>query len=349
MTRTRFGRSAKTLFAATASALLIVAASALPAQADTLPSADCVTDCTATFDTVGSAFTFAVPAGITELTATIAGAAGAPAPFAITGDPTAVGGAGGVTTVDLGTDYAGTTMTFGVGGVGEGSYLQAAGPVLLVVAGGGGGGGYIGRLDLPDQVFGTFPGGDGGSPVAAGVTPGADATAYGGDAANGGGGTAAAGVGGTGLSNGTSGGPTTTVAPAGSTLAAGGVGGSRLIVATDHVGGSGGSGYTGGGGGAVTTVDGGDDIILDFVAPGGGGSGYLDASLSAVAGTPNTGGGQVSFTWSLPAAAPNPSAPALPATGLAGLGSLPWLMLLVIGAGTIAVAAARRRGHAPRG
>ena len=100
MSRIRVEKIAKTLTAAAACGIVAAAVSVLPAQADTLPSPDCVTDCTATFDTVGSAFTFEVPDGISELSATVSGAAGAPASLAITADPTAVGGAGGVTTFD---------------------------------------------------------------------------------------------------------------------------------------------------------------------------------------------------------------------------------------------------------
>lgn len=255
------------------------------------PASTCITSCTATFTSGGSGQTFTVPTGVTSLTATISGAAGAPAPIAITNDPTGVGGAGGSTTVTLGAADAGVTFGFGVGGTGEGSYLSTSGGTLLAVAGGGGGGGYVGRFDLPGQIFATYAGGAGGSPSGPGVAPGAAGTAFGNDPANGAGASAVGGAGGVGPAAGSAGASTHAIP-----LAQGGVGGTRPT--TTYTGGNGGSGYAGGGGGAVTTVDGGDDITIDLVAAGGGGSGYLDPALTATAGTPNTGAGSVTFTWS---------------------------------------------------
>jgi hypothetical protein len=268
-----------------------------PVAADTLPPSTCVTECTATFDTAGSGQSFTIPTGVTRLTATIAGSAGAPPSFAITNDPTGVGGTGGVSTLALGAGFAGTTVFFGVGGVGEGSWLRDQ-SALLAVAGGGGGGGYAAYLDIPGQILAVYPGGAGGSPVAAGVAAGQSATAFGSLPANGGGGTAVGGVAGVGQAPGTAGAGATLLAGNAVTLAAGGTGGSLLVGSTSHVGGRGGSGYTGGGGGAVQrNVDNGD-VPADVVAPGGGGSGYLDASLTATAGAPNTKGGYLSFSWS---------------------------------------------------
>lgn len=307
-------------FAATAfvtlGGVLAALAAGSPASADSLPAATCVTACTAVFDTAGSGQTFTLPVGVSELTATIAGAAGSPASFAITNDPTAAGGPGGAAVLALGTAFAGTTVSFGVGAAGEGSYLVDSDNTLLAIAGGGGGGGYVGRLDLEGQIFGTFPssltgpGSQGGSPTAGGVTPGSTGDAFGALPANGtGGGLVAGGSGGTGtLANGTAGGDTSVVSGSIITLAAGGIGGTYTTPGTTHVGGAGGTGYTGGGGGGVQSVDSGDDIFVEVVAPGGGGSAYLDASLSAAAAVVNTGSGYLTFTWSYAPVIASPSA-----------------------------------------
>lgn len=334
MTRTRANKLVAALSIGALSGLAL-AASAIPAQADTLPAPGCVTACVATFDSVSAATTFAVPANISGLTVTVSGAAGAPAAFGFPTFPEGVGGTGGVTTVDLGTTYGGQNLIVGVGDVGEGSYVQAPGLSLLVVAGGGGGGGYIGRLDLPDQVFGAFPGGAGGSPTAPGVTDGGTPTAFGGDPANGNGGSITGGAGGTGVVAGSAGDNSTIITAGGSTLAAGGLGGLEVIAAVNHTGGRGGSGYTGGGGGAAASVNSGDEIFVDLIAPGGGGSGFLALGLTGVAGTPNTGAGVVTFTYSIK--------PTLASTGIDVPTWLPWAALLLVAAGAATVAAARRQ------
>lgn len=107
---------------------------------------------------------------------TFAGDAGASPTHSLLGDPTSVGGPGGVTTVSFGSDYAGQTLWFAVGGTEQGSALQDSDAVmnLLAVAGGGGQGGYAGRFDLPDQIFATYPGGEGGAPSGPGIAPGGD-------------------------------------------------------------------------------------------------------------------------------------------------------------------------------
>jgi LPXTG-motif cell wall-anchored protein len=333
MTRTR--KLTATL--ATAATLgLVLAGAALPAAADTLPDPACNTTCTATFDTVGSAFTFAVPANIISLTATVSGGAGAAPTSDAPDDPTAVGGAGGVTTVTLGTDFNGEDIIFGVGGTGEGSYIQGPGSVLLAVAGGGGQGGYAGYTEFPDQISATYPGGEGGAPSAPGVAPGGAGTAFGGHESNGGGGTAVGGTAGVGTPNGNPGESVTTVTPAGATLAAGGAGASLLVDPINHLAGVGGSGYTGGGGGAIALDVEAGDVPVDVVAAGGGGAGYLDAALTAVAGTPNTGSGSVSFTWTF---APVPPAPAaLPSTGVdLASGALVAALLVIAGAAALVI------------
>jgi hypothetical protein len=268
------------------------------ALADSLPASGCVTACTATFNTVGTTETLAIPAGISSLTATVSGAAGAEAPAFAVALAGAAASNGGVTTVDLGTTYAGQTLTLGVGDTGEGSYLQA-GSALLVVAGGGGGAGYGGRLDLDGQISSTQPGGDGASPSVAGITSGADADVFGVPSVNGGGGTTIGGTAGIGNdANGANGSATTTTTGAGSTLAAGGVGPTSTIDGNLQVSGSGGTGYTGGGAGGRTTVVDSDDNPTDIVGGGGGGSGFLASGLTGTPGDPNTSTGSVVLTWS---------------------------------------------------
>lgn len=286
-------RLIRTIVPASAVALGLAAVvfGAAPATADSVSPATCLSGCTAVFDTVGTT-TFTVPPAAVDVTATVVGAAGAAAPVAITLDPTAVGGPGGDATVDLGTNYSGASLDVSVGGTGGGSSI-ASGGSLLAVAGGGGGGGYAGLLNLPGQIFATYPGGVGGSPAAPGVAAGTSGSAFGTLAANGGGGTSAGGVGGSGDAAGTSG-----VAPDDTQVVAGGLGGTLVINSTTHTGGAGGSGYSGGGGGAIArNVPNGDDSV-DVVAPGGGGSGFLAAGLTATTGPANAGGASVTFTWS---------------------------------------------------
>jgi hypothetical protein len=270
------------------------------AAVNSLPAADCVIACVATFDTPSAAESFAVPSGITDLSVTISGAAGAPQPAFVVALVGATEGKGGVTTVDLGTTYAGQSLTLGVGDTGEGSYLQS-GSTLLAVAGGGGGGGYIGRLAVApgDQIFSSDPGGDGGAPTGPGIAAGGDGTAFGGSAANGGGGGSSGGVAGTGSeANGTAGGGTTTTTGAGSTLATGGAGATMSVGGHAQVAGSGGTGYRGGGGGGFDSVDAGDGIFQDVVGAGGGGAGFLVSGLTGTLGTPNAGTGSVVLTYS---------------------------------------------------
>ncbi|GAA3862673.1 hypothetical protein GCM10022381_03510 [Leifsonia kafniensis] len=272
---------------------------AQPAAANTAPASGCIAACTATFDTTGAGQAFTIPVGISALSATIAGSAGAPASFAITNDPTAVGGAGGVASVDLGTSYAGSTLTFGIGATGAGTYLQGSDAALLAVAGGGGGGGYAAYFQWADQILGTYPGGDGAAPASPGITAGSDGQAFGTLAANGAGGTAAGGQAGSGDSTGSTNGSLTTLIAGVPTLGTGGTGGTLDFAPTSitHTAGNGGGGYTGGGGGAVQRNVPGGDVDVDVVAPGGGGSAFLAAALTATAQAPNTGGGYVSFTW----------------------------------------------------
>jgi LPXTG-motif cell wall-anchored protein len=329
--------------ATSAAAVMMLGAGALPATADTLPAPGCTTDCVATFDTVGIGFDFDVPANISELTVTIAGGAGAAPAQGFPNDPESVGGPGGAATIDLGTEWAGETLYFGVGGEGGATSVQGADFDLIALAGGGGQGGYAGRFDLPDQINGTFPGGAGASPTAAGVTNGEDATGFASDPANGLGGTNAnGGAGGTGDANGTAGASISTITETSTTAALGGAGASTTVNDVDFAAGRGGDGITGGGGGGIVQFEI-DENPLDFAAPGGGGSAFLALGLTGVAEDPNLGTGYVTFTYSLAAPAPTP-APALPATGSDLGGTAIWaaLALLVVGGATV-VAVSRRR------
>ena len=322
-----------TVVAVAAAAALGLSGPALAASADTLPAAGCTT-CTATFDTVGPAFDIDIPTGITGLTVTVAGAAGAAPAMTIEGDPTAVGGGGGVTTVDLGTTYAGQTLIFGVGGVGEGSYLQDTLADLLIVAGGGGQGGYAGRFDIPGQIFATYPGGNGGAPDTNGFAGGGDGQGPVDPAANGVGGSDLGGAGGVGDTNGLQG-ESGFVVPAGTTLGAGGAGAVTVVNEVEYAAGAGGTGVGGGGGGAIVQVEI-DENPLNFAAPGGGGSGYVHQDIlgDIDAGEPNPElSGYVSFTWTLPA---------LPATGVAVNPALPAIAGLLVLAGAAALVLRRR-------
>ncbi|GAB3118788.1 hypothetical protein [Glaciibacter psychrotolerans] len=296
-------RASKILGALSLTAIGIAASCGMVAEsaaAGALPASSCVTDCTATFTSTFGEAAFTLPDGVSSLTATIAGYAGAPASIDQWDDPTSVGGPGGQTTIDLGPAYAGQTVRFSAGSLpSEGSYLQASDDTLLAVAGGGGGGGFATYFSFPDQILATYPGGSGGSPSAPGIAPGTDATAFGTHAANGRGATSGGGLGGVGTANGHPGAPEMSLTAPTALLAAGGDHSpftSPLL--NRYWSGHGGSGYTGGGSGAVQTgVDNGD-VAIDLVAPGGGGSGYLAPTLTATAGAPHTGAGFVTFTWS---------------------------------------------------
>lgn len=310
------------LAASTALALTLAAA---PTAATAVPSPVCITDCTAVIDAVGTT-TFAVPAGIAHLSAVVSGAAGSPAPAAITGDPTAKGGAGGSARVDLnplytnGSVYAGRTLTVGVGGVGGAAWV-ADGDMVISVAGGGGAGGYAGQLDQPGQIVATYPGGDGGaSGVTGGVGAGGSGAALSGAPANGAGAALNPGAGGTGTAPGTAGTGMTVPIAAGT----GGAGGSLTIGATTHTGGAGGAGYSGGGGGAVERGIDDGGVTVDLVAPGGGGSGLLQYGFAGSVLPVNPGPASVTFTWSYaPTVTTGSSSVAPGATVTANVAGLP--------------------------
>jgi hypothetical protein len=295
MTRPILSRALRVIVASGILALVGTGIGAIPAHADTFPAADCLTNCTTLFDVGGSTNSIVIPAGVTSLTATIAGSVGAvagvPADVGFPPDP----GLGGVATVNLGAAYAGQTLIAGTGGTGNGSYLQTA-TTLLVVAGGGGGEGYETTQGPPAPISNTFPGGTGGAPNGPGVADGGAGTGVGGG--NGGTGSPTSGHGGIGDTSGANGGTTTTTNPGGTSLASGGLAAQRTVEGIDYIGGAGGTGYTGGGGGGVTDSVVGESLTFTDAAAGGGGSGYLAGSLTATAEDPNTGTGYVSITYS---------------------------------------------------
>ncbi|MFJ3391728.1 hypothetical protein [Leifsonia aquatica] len=288
------------LLPATLSVLGAVATAALLAVAPTAavgaPAPVCITDCTVTFDTPSTGIV-GIPVGVTSVSATVTGGAGAPVAAQISPDPAGVGGTGGSATIDLGAAYAGKTLGFTVGGVGGGSSISADGSTLAI-AGGGGGAGYAGLLTLPDQVFASYAGGAGGAPATTGVTPGGSGAAFGTLPANGIGGSTVGGAGGTGVAPGTAG-----LSPAGGLPVAGGTGSTIAIGAFDRTGGAGGAGYAGGGAGGVMRNVSNGDLDIDVVAPGGGGSGYLAPGLTATANPGNPGVAAVTVTWSFSPAA----------------------------------------------
>lgn len=191
--------------------------------------------------------------------------------------------------------HSANQFTFGLGAQGAGSYLRGPDGALIAVAGGGGGGGYAGYLSSADQVLAALPGGNGGSPVNAGINPGADGTVFFGTTLQGRGGSSGGGAGG-GMAG--AGSPTTVVAPGFVTLAAGGPGTAQAFGAVQASGGDGGTGFTGGGGGGINGSVPNGDVPVGVVGAGGGGSGFLADGYVAAALAPNAGNGYVTFSWS---------------------------------------------------
>lgn len=266
-----------------------------------------------TFNYSGSAQTFTVPAGVTSVTVTAAGAQGGQA-YDVVAGTSGIGGKGALV-VSAVPVTPGETLVLMVGGEG-GSNPQAS------VAGfnggaagghldrngnprsGGGGGGAsdvrVGGSELADRVV--VAGGGGGGAVRFGDTVGAlggagdlvggtgqsDQTAtsqaYGGL----GGTQSAGGAGGVDQEPGSSYG---VVLPTSGVLGGGGAGG-HGPEGSDYsggCGGGGGGGYFGGGGGA-----GGFEYLAG--AAGGGGSSYSDGTAK-VTGGENAGNGSISLAW----------------------------------------------------
>lgn len=274
----------------------------LSASADPSPSCS-PTLCTVSFLPAGSTQSWSVPAGVSSVTVTMAGASGSDS------SPGGVGGAGGQVVAALpvvwGETFSvlvGSTAVDGGGGVGGGG-VAAAGPGG---AGGGGGGGSF--------VFETFPtstvlfvtgggggaGGDSSEVAGAGGSdgPGSDATTTNADGTVvGRGGTlgagGAGGAGDQGPSSPGSDGAGPAAAP-GDVVGMGGNGGSSDLPSVSS-GGGGGGGYYGGGGGGVDTPS-----AIDAGA-GGGGSGFAATSATVVSTGTNTGEGSVTMTYAVPA------------------------------------------------
>ncbi len=244
--------------------------------------------CTESFATSGAPESFVVPAGVSTLTATVAGGSGGLGHIDLIGDlPQRTGGDGGqvVATVPV---HAGETLTVAVGAKGQDSTDSSA-------AGGYGGGGDAGDFEGSDGA------GGGGSFLfrAATVLVAAGGGGGGGyqDGGDGGGGGAGA--------NGIDGGPAD-IGGAGATTSAPGAGGANGGVAGTgpahgpDVFGTGGSNTTcpgaGGGGGYFGGGSGGCGEALDF-GGGGGGSGFLATGVSKLSSTTNTGDGTVVLSW----------------------------------------------------
>jgi len=241
-----------------------------------------------------------VPAGITQVTITLAGAAGGNSQ---NGGFMGNGGAGasftGICNVTPGEKLslvAGGRGGFGAsksGGGGGGSFVYDSNTLSLLIVGAGGGGG---------SVVDAYNGGYGGIDILTNVTTnGVGTTAPGGNSGNGGSGgyTNHGGAGGAGwLSNGgnVSGSPDSCkggndkanffMGGAGSSYdnygGYGGGGGGNFS------GGGGGGGYNGGGGGASTNLS---------IGAGGGGGSYLNGTLVGNVVANNAGNGYVSITY----------------------------------------------------
>jgi hypothetical protein len=268
--RWRVAGSVSAVVAVTAAAIVSLAA---PVGAIPLPLCGTGT-CIASFGYTGSARTFTVPAGVTDLTLGVAGGEGATSRFNV------AGGAGGSVTGTLPV-VPGQTLTlvvgqaggldgvsvYGGGGAsgplhylgsgGGGSFVFASSGSVLVAAGGGGGaatdGGPCGQRFQQTGGAGSgalAPGGGGTGGCYSGETP-----ATGGDiSAPGAGGLGPHGNGANGI------GPAAAFQPG-----VGGAGGS----AGDqyYIGGGGGGGYYGGGGGG-------------YAQSGAGGSGFVSPSVT---------------------------------------------------------------------
>jgi Domain of unknown function DUF11/Putative Ig domain len=328
-------------------------AGAPAAAADTGP--DCpaavVSGATATVTcgyTGGSQY-WTVPAGITQATFTVYGAAGGQA----IGDESGAGGfgaevsgtlpvtAGTVLQVNAGQAGQQGTTAFGGGGAGgtqsediggggggesdvrapdaNGDYPLSA--ALLVAGGGGGGGDWGVSFPPPDNAPTQPPGGNGGNADAAGVAPAANVDSCGdtfGAAAGGAAGTTTAGgAGGAGGS--------LTVAAGSSCTAVNGAGGTAGTAGTGGTGGSGNKyGAGGGGGGGYYGGGGGGGGALENAfretgagAGGGGGASYLGSAGTLVTDEGSASNGKVVITYQV-AQPPAFTADSPPLTGGVG-------------------------------
>ena len=295
------------LFAATVGALAVYV-SAFATSAVALPPG-CVQSAntvTCTFSSTGSEQTFAVPTGVSSVSATAVGGRGATGAGTDPGSSGGAGGFGAQVTGDLavtggetlyvevagngagqtggfnGGAGAGAAACIGGGGGGGASDIRtssssaggSSGSRLLVAAGGGGGGG---GTSFPCFGFDTGPGGGGGSAGQPGTGVAGGGGGAGTATAGGSSGTAEAGCPGC-------------VAGGQGVLAAGGAGAGAAMG-----GGGGGGGYFGGGGG------GGAGGAIGGGGGGGGGSNLVPAGGSAATDTTGTPSVSISYTVSAPA------------------------------------------------
>lgn len=242
----------------------------------------------------GTQGSYAVPAGISDLTVELGG--GGTTPVSNPNHSRA-----GHFVIDLGTAYAGQTLSYLVGGNGVGSTAAPAGTqnaggggtylaignTLLAVAGGGGGTGSD-----TGAATATTVGGSGGYIAASGTpvagaagTAGANPQAVGGGASGGTAGTP--GVSSTGAPAGSAGSGPASVVNGVIQPALGGYGAPGA--------GGGGGGYTGGGGGSTFTAGG-----TTSNGAGGGGSAYVAPGVTVTSGDTKTFLGGIVFRFTIP-------------------------------------------------
>lgn len=265
---------------------------------------------------------FTIPADATSLTATVAGGQGGTRLFG-----SAPGGAGGTVEVDLGVVYDGQALSILVGpqvlGGGGGSYLATAAG-FLAVAGGGGSNGVFGTTNT------LLPGGAGGYATAS--PDGTDGAQYLADHQSG--------TGAHGTTAGAEGYSTTAAGPPtiSSALASDNAGVLTASTATTGLA-AGGSGLASGGaanGDQVVAVAGSPSFAVHGAS--GGGSGFVDPSLTILSTGPNQAAAGaltaaapfITLTWTVPAAVTTPPAGTTPAgtssgSALAFTGAdIPW-------------------------
>lgn len=241
-----------------------------------------------TFEYTGSAQPFVVPAGVTQISVSVAGAQGG------AGDGGGAGGGGGAVSATLGVN-PGETLTIDVGGAGGNGGAGTAGSggfngggIGTAAGNAGGGGGGASDVRVAGALVlvaggGGGGGGGGGAGGAGGNTTGASgASASLGGAGGAGGSQSTGGAGGTsGTANGGSG-----------ATGSGGAGGSSTL--STYGGGGGGGGFFGGGGGGA-----GAPVFGGGGGGGGGGSSYAGAGASSVAYQQGAqrGNGRVVISW----------------------------------------------------
>ena len=327
-------------------ALLLAAGMSMlasPAQA----AEPCVgIDCTVTFGYTGSQTSWAVPSNLASLSVAVAGASGTADISTFPPSPAP----GGFATVELPTTLGGGTLAVLVGGAGVGSAVHtgsaqngggggsylALGDDFLVVSGGGGGGGLLDTQDPPPDFNQTFTNSVGGAGGADG--PGQDGAFVFDPTAPGHGAVAATpGAPGVGYGSPYSGSAGSAASISGGVITPG-VGGYA-----GHTSGAGGGGYAGGGGGAnpLSTLEQDGSTKYEY-GSGGGGSGFLAASLTAKSTGTNVGQGYITFTYQLLTSSTGDSG--LAATG----GGIPWQAaaagtLLLLGGGALLASARSRR------